>query len=105
MTQVRRRRRLYLAFHGISYDLIRDSLICYFDCYLVNDLISFALEFFVGNDILLFVNCNIFRIISCSYFTSHDVMSHVMYVCNGYHGMNDLCEHYDTFTESLTAEL
>lgn len=46
-------RRLYLAFFGITYDYYRDSFICNFDCYLVNDLI-FALEFFVGNDIILF---------------------------------------------------
>lgn len=70
---------LYLAFHGITYDYYHDSVICYGDCYLVNDLILFALEFLFGKDILLFVDCNIFRImfVVIFYFTRwnqvHDV--------------------------------
>ena len=49
-----------------------------YDCYLVNDLILFTLEFFVGNDIVLFVNCNIFYIIFLySYILLHTLQSSV----------------------------
>lgn len=78
MIQVRPLRRLYLAFHRITYDYFHDSFIYHFDCYLVNDLILFALEFFVGNDIVLFVNCDIFCIIFLySYILLHTLQSSV----------------------------